>query len=137
MTNSSTTEQARAIVEDWHNGYRYLARFSDNGQCAEDLIEAIASALSTARDEALEAAANYREQLKAVEALVRELQTKLDKCRASFTNARDEQREVDARVADGWARSPSCSEEHTDNPCCHVRTGAGIAAAIRANRETK
>jgi hypothetical protein len=41
-----------------------------------------------------------------------------------------------ARVADQWAHSHSCSA-HEDNPCCHVRTGAGIADAIRqaATRE--
>lgn len=33
--------------------------------------------------------------------------------------------------ADQWASSASC-QFHDDNPCCHVRTGAGIAAAIRA-----
>jgi hypothetical protein len=35
-----------------------------------------------------------------------------------------------ARVADQWANGKSC-DHHDDNPCCHVRTGAGIAAAIR------
>lgn len=36
-----------------------------------------------------------------------------------------------ARVADAWAQSHSCAN-HDDNPCCHVRTGAGIRDAIRA-----
>jgi len=35
-----------------------------------------------------------------------------------------------AQVADGWADSKSC-QHHDDNPCCHVRTGTGIAEAIR------
>lgn len=37
-------------------------------------------------------------------------------------------------IAEGWARSPSCLEPHEDNPCCHVRTGAGIADALRKAR---
>lgn len=35
-----------------------------------------------------------------------------------------------ADKADEWANSHSCTH-HDDNPCCHVRTGAGIAAALR------
>jgi len=35
-----------------------------------------------------------------------------------------------AKIADGWASSKSCMY-HDDNPCCHVRTGAGIAEAAR------
>jgi hypothetical protein len=35
-----------------------------------------------------------------------------------------------ASIADQWAHSASCAH-HEDNPCCHVRAGAGIAAAIR------
>lgn len=41
-----------------------------------------------------------------------------------------EERERAAVISDGWATSKSCAS-HDDNPCCHVRTGAGIAAAIR------
>lgn len=37
-----------------------------------------------------------------------------------------------ANIADLWATSQSCAE-HSENPCCHVRTGAGIAEKIRAN----
>lgn len=44
--------------------------------------------------------------------------------------AKAEEREKCARVADQWAESKSCSS-HDENPCCHVRTGAGIAGAIR------
>lgn len=36
-----------------------------------------------------------------------------------------------AKVADGWAQSRSCSS-HDYDPCCHVRTGAGIRDAILA-----
>jgi hypothetical protein len=36
-----------------------------------------------------------------------------------------------AGIADKWALSHSC-KHHTDDPCCHVRTGAAIASAIRA-----
>jgi hypothetical protein len=39
-------------------------------------------------------------------------------------------RERCAKVADKWAQSASC-DSHDTNPCCHVRTGAGIAEAIR------
>ena len=42
-----------------------------------------------------------------------------------------EEREACAHKADGWANSQSCGH-HDDNPCCHIRTGVGIAAAIRA-----
>jgi hypothetical protein len=35
-----------------------------------------------------------------------------------------------AKIADRWAVSFVCTG-HEDNPCCHVRTGAAIAAAIR------
>lgn len=35
-----------------------------------------------------------------------------------------------AAVADEWAKSRSCNW-HDDDPCCHVRTGAGIAEKIR------
>lgn len=45
-----------------------------------------------------------------------------------------EERERAASVADKWATSESC-EIHDNNPCCHVRTGAGIAAAIRSLEE--
>lgn len=38
--------------------------------------------------------------------------------------------EAAAVVSDGWANSKSC-DSHDDNPCCHVRTGAGIATTIR------
>jgi hypothetical protein len=38
--------------------------------------------------------------------------------------------EVAAQMADQWATSQSC-KYHDDDPCCHVRTGAGIATAIR------
>lgn len=44
---------------------------------------------------------------------------------------RQEQAERDAQIADQWANSQSCGH-HTDNPCCHVRTGASIAEAIRS-----
>lgn len=40
------------------------------------------------------------------------------------------ERERCASIADRWTNSPSCSS-HDENPCCHVRTGYGIAAAIR------
>jgi len=36
-----------------------------------------------------------------------------------------------AKVADRWAHSHDC-KQHDADPCCHVRTGVGIAAAIRA-----
>lgn len=36
-----------------------------------------------------------------------------------------------AKIADLWATSTTCTI-HDENPCCHVRTGAGIADAIRA-----
>ena len=45
-----------------------------------------------------------------------------------------EEREACAHKADGWANSQSCGH-HDDNPCCHIRTGVGIAAAIRARGE--
>lgn len=38
-----------------------------------------------------------------------------------------------AKIADGWANSRSC-KAHDDNPCCHVRTGAGIASALRSKK---
>jgi hypothetical protein len=39
-------------------------------------------------------------------------------------------RERCAQIADLWAKSKSC-DKHDDDPCCHVRTGAGIAERIR------
>ena len=45
------------------------------------------------------------------------------------TRERD-QIELAAKVADQWANSASC-DQHDSDPCCHVRTGAGIAAKIR------
>ena len=33
-------------------------------------------------------------------------------------------------LASQWADSPNCNV-HTDDPCCHRRTGAMIAQAIR------
>lgn len=44
--------------------------------------------------------------------------------------ARSEAFEECARIADKWAMSASCGR-HDDDPCCHVRTGDGIASAIR------
>ena len=43
---------------------------------------------------------------------------------------RAQERWACAEVADGWTKSKSC-QSHEENPCCHVRTGAGIAQAIR------
>ncbi len=40
------------------------------------------------------------------------------------------ERERCAKIADLWANSHSCDSHDTD-PCCHVRTGISIAAAIR------
>ena len=51
--------------------------------------------------------------------------------REKAEQVRAEQREQDAQIAERWAQSPSCSH-HDDNPCCHVRTGLGITAAIRS-----
>lgn len=42
-----------------------------------------------------------------------------------------------AKIARAWADSPSCAEPHTDDPCCHVRTGAGIASKILETLEVK
>lgn len=39
-----------------------------------------------------------------------------------------------AEIADKWALSKSCNN-HSDNPCCHVRTGKAIAEAIRAEAD--
>lgn len=50
--------------------------------------------------------------------------------------ARDEEREICAKVADLWANSHSC-DSHDYEPCCHVRTGFSVAAAIRARKETE
>lgn len=36
-----------------------------------------------------------------------------------------------AKVTDRWAGSASCTT-HDNDPCCHVRTGAGIANHVRA-----
>lgn len=44
------------------------------------------------------------------------------------------QREIDAKISDKWATSTSCAH-HDENPCCHVRTGASIATAIRKGGE--
>lgn len=41
---------ARKIVTEWHNGYRYLARFDTEGTCATDLINSIAKALAATRE---------------------------------------------------------------------------------------
>ena len=42
-----------------------------------------------------------------------------------------------AEIADEWANSESC-RQHEDNPCCHVRTGAAIAAKLRQRaKETR
>jgi hypothetical protein len=41
-----------------------------------------------------------------------------------------------ARIADQWADSVSCTN-HDDDPCCHVRTGIGIADAIRRRRRAQ
>lgn len=38
-------------------------------------------------------------------------------------------------VAQTWADGPSCST-HDYDPCCHVRTGAGIVEALEASRTT-
>jgi len=48
----------------------------------------------------------------------------------AIATALQEQRERDAKVADKWANSKSC-QDHDNDPCCHIRTGEGIAAAIR------
>jgi hypothetical protein len=45
------------------------------------------------------------------------------------------ERERAAKVADLWAKSHSC-DVHDENPCCHVRTGVAIAAAIREGKAT-
>jgi hypothetical protein len=47
-----------------------------------------------------------------------------------------DQREADAQIAEVWANSKSC-KHHDNDPCCHIRTGAGIAAAIRHGSETE
>lgn len=49
--------------------------------------------------------------------------------------ARLEGMETSARIADQWALSHTCNQ-HDYNPCCHVRTGAGIAGKIRAELAT-
>lgn len=41
-----------------------------------------------------------------------------------------EEREACAIKAEEWTLHPC--QSHDDNPCCHARTGAAIAAAIRA-----
>lgn len=50
---------------------------------------------------------------------------------AAWQAATARERERCAKVPDLWANSKSCSS-HYDNPCCHVRTGAEIAAKIRS-----
>jgi len=47
--NDEDRATAKAIVENWHEGYRYLARLNPNGQCATDLIDAISAALAAER----------------------------------------------------------------------------------------
>lgn len=54
---------------------------------------------------------------------------------SELARVRRETWEAAILVAQGWATSPSCNEVHTDNPCCHVRTGAGIAAALEQARD--
>ena len=44
---------------------------------------------------------------------------------------RQEEREACATIADRWAASTTPCDDHSDNPCCHVRTGRAIADAIR------
>lgn len=48
----------------------------------------------------------------------------------ALTQAIAGEKERCARVADRWTNSKSC-DSHSSNPCCHVRTGKGIATAIR------
>lgn len=36
-----------------------------------------------------------------------------------------------SETSDKWAHSSDC-DSHSNNPCCHVRTGAAISEAIRA-----
>jgi hypothetical protein len=55
---------------------------------------------------------------------------------AHLTEARRQVWEEAAKVADRWANSGSC-RQHDDNPCCHVRTGAAIAEAIRDMAQTE
>ena len=50
--------------------------------------------------------------------------------RQTEARVRAETWEAAAQIADGWANSSSC-RHHTDDPCCHVTTGAGIAAKLR------
>ena len=45
-------------------------------------------------------------------------------------SVRERVKEECAKVADRWASSHSCNQ-HDADPCCHVRTGVGIAVAIR------
>ena len=51
----------------------------------------------------------------------------------AITSALRNERERCAKVADRWANSHSC-DVHDDSPCCHIRTGAAIAAAIREGK---
>src|ERR1043166_1659150 len=52
---------------------------------------------------------------------------------AAEAKGRAEALEQAATVADAWERYSSRTPcEHTDDPCCHVRTASEIAGRIRA-----
>lgn len=44
---------------------------------------------------------------------------------SDLRRAWEQGRDAASEIAHRWATSKSC-DQHSDNPCCHVRTGAGI-----------
>lgn len=49
---------------------------------------------------------------------------------AAISAAVEAERKRCAEIAERWANSHSC-DAHDNDPCCHVRTGSAITAAIR------
>lgn len=114
MTDQGAGTRGEVIerVLGWYEGHK-----ADSVALRDELIRVIDAAVAEAVEEAVR--------------VERARLTPLWEARmaAAREQAQGEERERCIAIARQWADSKSCTQ-HDDNPCCHVRTGEGIASAL-------